>query len=180
MRWDALFDDLEAQWSAQQAQLLEAEVAETVEWQRAQISLVDRLRAGLDTPLQLGLKGGEQLDLLLRSVGADWVSGRAGAQSLLVPVRAIITIEALPLRAAAETTHTRRLLGIGSPLRALARMREPVVAAGADGELGRGVIAHVGADHFDVAVRPTGAVPGRGQSLRRTITLDSLVLIRSA
>src|SRR5690625_7865387 len=78
MRWEALFDDLEAQWSAQQAHQLEADVAQAVEWERAQILLVDRLRGSVGTQLQLRLQGGSEHSLLVHSVGADWVSGHAG------------------------------------------------------------------------------------------------------
>ncbi|GAA4828645.1 hypothetical protein [Garicola koreensis] len=179
MRWDALFDDLEAQWSAQQAHQLEADVAQAVEWERAQILLVNRLRAGVGAQLQLKLQGGSERSLLVQSVGADWVSGHAGAQSLLIPVRAIASVEALPSRAQPETSGARRLLGIGSPLRALARSRETVTVEGPGGELGHGVITGVSADHLDVAV-PGSSVPAvRTQPRIRTIALASVVLVRS-
>lgn len=179
MRWEALFDDLEVQWSAQRTLQLEADVAEAVEWERAQILLVDRLRAGVGAQLQITMQDGGRFGLLVQRVGADWISGRAGAQSLILPIRAIISIEGLPARAQPETSHTRRLLGMGSPLRALARSREAVIVAGVGGELGRGVIAHVGADHLDVAVNCAGGAPGRGQWRIRTIALASVVLVRS-
>ena len=179
MRWEALFDDLEAQWSAQRAQQLEADVAEAVEWERAHMPLDDRLRAGVGAQVHCGLQDGGQIDLRIQRVGADWVSGQAGAQHLLLPIRAIASMEGLPLMAQPETSHTRRRLGIGSPLRALARSREAVIVTGIDGELGRGVIAHVGADHLDVAVNAAGAVPLRGRPRIRTIALASVVLVRS-
>lgn len=179
MRWEALFDDLEAQWSAQRAQQLEADVAEAVQWERAQIPLVGRLRAGIGAQVQITLQDGGQFGLLVQSVGADWISGRAGAQSLILPIRAITSVEGLPLRAQPEASHTRRLLGIGSPLRALSRSREAVILAGVGGELGRGVIAHVGADHLDLAMKGEGAAPPRSQSRIRTIALAAVVLVRS-
>ncbi|MGO1549658.1 MAG: hypothetical protein ACTHWO_07565 [Nesterenkonia sp.] len=179
MRWEALFGDLEAQWSAQRAQQLEAEIAEAVEWERGQMLLVDRLRAGVGAQVQITLQDGGQLHLLVQRVGADWLSGRTGARSVILPVRAITSIEGLSARALPETSHTRRLLGMGSPLRALARSRETVIVTGVGGELGRGVIAHVGADHLDVAVKSEGAAPGRSRRIR-TIALASVVLVRSS
>jgi len=179
MRWEALFDDLEAQWSAQQAHQLEADVAQAVEWERAQILLVDRLRASVGMQLQLRLRGGSERSLLVHRVGADWVSGHAGAQSLLIPVGAIVSVEALPSRVQSETTPARRLLGIGTPLRALARSREAVTVEDPGGELGHGVITRVGADHLDVSVPGASATAGRRQSRRRTIALASVVLVRS-
>ena len=122
--------------------------------------LVDRLRAGVGAQVQITLQDGGQLHLLVQRVGADWLSGRTGARSVILPVRAITSIEGLSARALPETSHTRRLLGMGSPLRALARSRETVIVTGVGGELGRGVIAHVGADHLDVAVKSEGAAPG--------------------
>lgn len=134
MRWEALFGDLEAQWSAQRAQQLEAEIAEAVEWERGQMLLVDRLRAGVGAQVQITLQDGGQLHLLVQRVGADWLSGRTGARSVILPVRAITSIEGLSARALPETSHTRRLLGMGSPLRALARSRETVIVTGVGGE----------------------------------------------
>lgn len=179
MRWDALFDDLEAQWSAQQAQQLEVEVAEALEAERARLRLADRLRAGVGADVLLRLPGESHLELRLESVGADWLGGRSGSQSLLIPMHAVVSVDGLPQRGQPEVGPTRRRLTIRAPLRALARSREPVLVQGAAGELGRGRITLVGADHFDLAVQGgDGDAYGKPARLR-SVALASVAAVRS-
>lgn len=179
MRWDALFSDLEAQVSAQQAQQLDAEVAEALELERSRMHLADRMRAGVGSELKLCLPGEPQLRLHLESVGTDWLGGHAAGQSLLVRLQAVLSVDGLPRRAQPEVSRARRRLGIGAPLRALARSREAVIVQGVGGELGRGVIAQVGADHLDLAAQHREAGPPMGGPQLRSIALAAVVAVRS-
>lgn len=179
MRWDALFSDLEAQVSAQQAQQLEAEVAEALELERSRMSLADRMRAGVGQEMQICLPGQPQLRLHLESVGTDWLGGHLGGEGLLVRLEAVRSAEGLAGRGQPELSRARQRSGIGAPLRSLARSRETVVIHGVEGELGRGRIVHVGADHLDLAVQSREAGPsGRGPQLR-SIALAAVVTVRS-
>lgn len=179
MRWDALFSDLEAQASAQQAQQLDAEVAEALELERSRIHIADRMRAAVGSELQICLPSEPQLRLHLESVGADWLSGHAAGQSLLVRLQAILSVEGLPGRAQPEASRARQRLGIGAPLRALARSRENVMVQGVGAELGRGLIVQVGADHLDLAPRHLQPGSPNGRPQLRSVALAAVVAIRS-
>lgn len=178
MRWEALFDDLEAQWSARQAEQLEAEVADAFEVELARMQFADRLRASVGSHVQLRILGEEQVRIEVGRVGLDWLSGRSGGRSLLIPLSAVLSGDGLPHRAQPETSPFRRRLGIAGPLRALARSRARVSVQGLAGPLGRGLIVQVSADHFDLALGDAqGLGTGRGQ--RRSIPMAGLVSVRS-
>lgn len=179
MRWDALFEDLEAQWSAQQAQRLEADVAEALELEQSRTHLADRLRAAAGCELRLNLPGEPQLRVRVDRVGADWLGGHSGVQSLLIPLQAIHSVDGLPQRSQPETSRARKRLSIGSPLRALARSREVVNVQDPGGQLGRGLITRVGADHFDLALASGDQAPGRSQPQLRSVPLAAVVAVRS-
>lgn len=185
MRWDALFGDLAAQWEADQQVDLALEASETLEHERAQIPGAWRVRAHGDSPVLLHVRSGESLRMRVTHVGADWLSGHDGHRDLLVPWHAVIAAEDLEPRGQPESSRAAQRLGLGVALRELSRRRESVVLYGPGGEICRGVISAVGADHLDVvragARGPQPALSASGaESLRRTtVWWQALVCIAS-
>ena len=53
MRWDALFDDLEAQWAELDRRALQTEAAELTRGEWSRLGLADRLRGGIGRTMRL-------------------------------------------------------------------------------------------------------------------------------
>lgn len=178
MRWEALFADMEAQWAAEESQDLAVEAMEALERERSQLRLDHRLRAHIGRTASLRLRGGKMIAPVISHVGSDWLAGRLGSRELLIPLPAVEGAEGLSPQGRAESSRARRRVGLGSPLRALARRGEQVVVMGEDGEIGRGAVVSVGADHLDLqraGVRSTG----NRRPMTRTIVWSAVVLISS-
>ncbi|WP_258933646.1 hypothetical protein [Nesterenkonia pannonica] len=77
MRWDALFEDLEAQLAAERHQGLELEAEEESELQLRRMSLAERLRAHRGESVRLQLSGVGAVHLVIGAVGDDWLFGLA-------------------------------------------------------------------------------------------------------
>lgn len=161
VRWDALFADMELQVAALAADARAGEVAELTRAERASVHLVDRLRAGAGTPVEVVVRTGERVHGEVRDVAASWVLLHDGVREHLVPAAAVVTVRGAPHVAAAGVGSPLRRLGLGHALRALARDRCLVRLETLGGPvLGR--IDAVGADHVDVGLvdptdhRPTG------------------------
>ncbi|GAB3842343.1 hypothetical protein [Nesterenkonia populi] len=176
MRWDALFDDLEAQLEFQRHQRLAAEAEEESELQRRRMTLAQRLRAHRGSQARVRLSGLGSVELTVGAVGEGWFAGLAGAQSCLVLSSAVVAVEGLSLRGRPEEGRARASLGLSAALVGLARDRAEISVHTSEGEAARGVLGAVGADHIDVLVRETGA----GGALRRTVPLDAVLMLRSA
>lgn len=155
MRWDDLFDDLQAQFLAAERALDEERLAELVEAEFAATSFTDRWRARRGQPLTVRLRDGSDRSGLVADVAVSWVVLAHGERRSLIPRAAVVL--AWPLGGAApEPSAVERALGLGHMLRTLAQDGAPVVLhtlAGAH----RGRIVRVGADHCDLA---TGAGVG--------------------
>ncbi|GAA5161076.1 hypothetical protein [Ornithinimicrobium tianjinense] len=157
MRWHRLFDDLEAQLARQARQELEAEIVEHTRAERGQVTLTDRLTAGLGSAARLKVWGLGWLDVRVVDVGDGWLlcEGEGGvvgrARELLVPSAAVLGVEG-----AAEAADTRRSVasrrfGLTHALRAISRDRAPVRAHDRAGDHLTGTIDRVLADHLDLS-----------------------------
>lgn len=73
MRWAGLFDDLEAQADALAAAERAAEVETRTRGEIASLTVVDRLRAAVDSALRLHLRGGTVVRGTVTRVGPDWL-----------------------------------------------------------------------------------------------------------
>lgn len=145
-RWDRLFADLEAQFSAPGAD--EAEVAELVEAERVGLRLTDRLVWRVGGLVDLRVRGGGAIRGALRTATQTWIAVDDGATLLVVPSAAIALVG--PLGAAAPPPQAPAAgRGMGSMMRALARAGARVTAA-AGGHQVSGTVVSVGADHFDL------------------------------
>ena len=96
MRWDNLFDDLEAQLD----QLAEAELAgEVAERSRIEVSkfgLVDRLRPAIGQPVSVTVPGAPAVVGTLSGVGGSWLLlAEPRGPEVLVPIAAVTSVAGL-------------------------------------------------------------------------------------
>lgn len=175
MRWEALFDDLEARFAALRAEELPAVVAELTRAERATVTLVGRVRASLGRELRVRVRSGETVLGELLDAGAEWLLLGAGPRRVLVPVHAVVHVRGLADLVEPEGAPPRRL-GLGHALRALARDRVPVRLL-AHGTVLRGRIELVGADHLELVELGEEL---RGPGERWTVPVAALDLVASA
>ncbi len=155
MRWERLFDDLEAQLAAEAALDLTAEVADRTRRERAMLGLHERLagmrRAGQVTAEVAGLG---TVRAVVADVGADWVLLGAGPErSILVPFAALRSLGGLAGRTSPATAVAKGFT-LGAALRAVSRDRAVVTVIDADGRRRTGTIDAVGQDAMDLAEHP--------------------------
>lgn len=151
MRWDRLFEDLEASFASDERSELDAEVADRTRRERALLDLQARLLAHVGRgSLTVRLASGA-LTAALVDVGPDWLllDGHAG-RTTLVPLSAVRGLTGLTA-GAAEASIVARRFTMGAALRGLSRDRAPVEIADVDGVTLVGTIDSVGADHLDLA-----------------------------
>jgi hypothetical protein len=162
MRWDALFEDLEAQIEAADAAELDAEVRDRTRTEFARVDLLGRLRASSGTELALQLRSGERVRGTVVSLGSDWLLLEAGdadglAGESLVPLRAVLVVHGLgsaSVQAGGRGVALAGRLDLRSSLRGIARDRSPVRITTDDGAQLRGIVGRVGADHVEVPADP--------------------------
>lgn len=186
MRWEELFDDLEARFDEQERAEAESDLVDLVRGERDRISFVDRLRAHQDAYVALDLRDGSNRRGKVLDVGRDWVllrvpAGGPGRESdLLVPVAAVVSAGGLS-QLALEAGSLGRRLRLGSVLRGLARDRTGVALYfWPTGHLD-GTVDRVGADHLDLAVHPPDVGRRAGEVRQvRTVPFEALaaVLVR--
>lgn len=169
MRWDGLFDDLEAHWADLGWQLTVADAAELTRAEWARLPLADRLRGAVGADVRVHLAWDEALDLRVRTAGRGWLGGAtAGGGSVLLPIGSVAALDGDLGAAAPPPASLSREVGISAAFRRLARARAGVRLLGVRGTLlAEGTVDRVGEDHLDVArhagdeARRRGAVRGR-------------------
>lgn len=168
MRWDLLFDDLEARLEFEHEEQSRALAFETERLRANRLQLRDRIvqfgQGG--GAVQLVIPGGSQLGITLEAHGRDWVSGhRIGsvAGDVIVALDAVVAVipsaAQLELRGGPESDAPGRLaerITLAMVLRDLGRRRQSVRVLTLDGEL-PGTIDRVGADHIDLALHDIGS-----------------------
>lgn len=176
MRWESLFDDLEAQVEAADQADLEAELRDRARAEQGRLRTVDRLRAAVGSEIDLQLRGGFRERGRLLRVGPDWLllAPESGRETL-VPLAGVLLIGGLG-RAALEPGGEGALaarLDLRYVLRGVARDRSRVVLGLDGGLLLPVVVLRVGADHLEVAeeVRAPGS---------RVVPLSGVVVLRRA
>lgn len=166
MRWEALFEDLEAQLEAAAAREKTSEIQEAVRIERARETLIERLTPQLNAQVEIGLLGGEKIHGQLAALGTDWFMLRRGESEELIPLAAL---GSWLQRSPGEREDSRRVrAGLGQALRALVRDRARVSVGGIDGSLlASGTLDQAGKDFVEIALhardeyRRTPAVLGR-------------------
>jgi hypothetical protein len=207
MRWNNLFDDLEAQLEAE-IDCAEQSVHDDEERQRqAQLTLHERLRnVSQNSPEAIGLTlaAGHDVTLTLTvtilRLGRDWcavdvISPPALQGHALVQIAAVVALNPTELQVAAslgqtlagqltpvsDVTQTPRLVdtvGLGFVLRDLARRRRTLEIHSLYGVF-VGTLDRVGADHCDLAEHREYASRRQSSVLRyRVLSLASISLVR--
>lgn len=149
VRWEALFDDLEAQFAAAAAGERAASVGELTRAERATVRLDGRLEAALGARVVIRVRGGAQLSGELLDVAREWLLVGEGMRRHLVPAHALAAVGGLGHAVAPESRSVLRSLGLGHALRALSRDRVAVQLSAVGVEIS-GRIDAVGADHVNV------------------------------
>jgi hypothetical protein len=164
MRWDGLFADLEAQAEALEIAERAAEVEERARVEFGRITLLDRLRPALDSPMRLRCLGGTTVAGVLRRVGPDWLLVDEGAErEAVVAAAALVSVSGLPRVSAppdsASVVESR--LGLRHALRGIARDRSPVRLVDRSGTTVDGTIDRLGADFVELAEHAAGELRRR-------------------
>jgi hypothetical protein len=182
MRWERLFDDLEAQLRAADQDEFAAEVADRSRRELARLHLLDRLRRARGAVVELTVDGVGAISGVLSRVGPGWLLlDVAGQPSALVATTALVGVRGLPLAADEPSTvgAVESNLDLGFVLRVIARDRSPVAVVGRDGSHFTGTIDRVGADFVDLAEHAPGEPRRSGQvGSVRTLTFDGLAVVR--
>jgi hypothetical protein len=194
VRWERLFDDLEAQLGANEARELAAEVADRTRRERALVGLHERFAAAVDrTVVEVRVAGVGLIRGLVTGSGPDWVllDQRAdpglsavrplGAPSVDRPV--LVAVSALRavsgLGGAEPTSAVTRSFGLGAALRAVSRDRAVVDVVEVDGSGLTGTIDGVGQDYVEVAEH-SADLPRRSQNVVgvRAIPFTAIAVVR--
>jgi hypothetical protein len=182
MRWERLFDDVEAQLEAAEQAELAGEVADRTRREIARLRLVDRLRASVGAELQVRVAGAGALSGRLRRAGEGWLllSLESGPPAFVVSA-AVLTVDGLPAAARDPGSEGPVLsrLDLAHALRAVARDRSAVTVVLRDGTRLDGTLDRVGADFADLALHPVGEArrPSAVRSVR-AVTFEALAVIR--
>ncbi len=181
MRWDRLFDDLQAQLDAEGQRELELEVSDRTRRERAQVGLHERLIAHAGLGIELRLAAGVQVSGTVADAGADWVLVHdRGDRGSLVPFAAIVAISGLGVRAAAGPgVATAKRFGLGYALRGLSRDRSVVSLTDIGGSVTTGTVDAVGVDALDLSEHPSD-LARRAENIvgRRVIPFTAIVVVR--
>ena len=169
MRWERLFDDLEAQLVSDEAHDLEAEIADRTRRERALIDLHARLLANVGAPATWWV-GGEPLTAPVVDVGPDWVLVEpAPGRPLLVRLASVRSVAGLRRGAQTPSVVARRFT-LPLALGAISRDRAPIEIRDVEGRLLVGTIDVVGADHLELAEHAA-------DEPRRSANVTSLTLV---
>ena len=153
MRWEMLFEDLEAELAAEFAREKTAEIREMVRVERARQTLRELLAPQLKAQIEVRLLGGERLHGCLGALGLDWVMLLRGETEELIPMNAI---GAWIQRGAGERDGgSGGRAKFTQALRALVRDRARVTVGGSDGALlASGTLDQAGQDLVAIALHP--------------------------
>jgi hypothetical protein len=184
MRWQALFDDLEAQLAAADAAELHSEVTDRTRREVGLVRVVDRLVAATGEDVAVAVGAGGVVHGRVLDVGVDWLLvEEIGAREVLVPLAAVQGVTGLVAQSGSPGAEGQvgRRLDLRWALRALARSRAAVAVVLRDGSVVSGTLDRVGADHVDLAEHATGE-PRRARAVRqvRLVPLTAVALVRSS
>ncbi len=182
MRWNDLFADLEAQLEFGQWHAVEQDAAELTRGMWAELTLMDRLRAALQTQVRVTLRDGRSHSLVIHAVGPAWLGGVDETSALLIPREAILSVDADLRRAVVPNRPLQAGPTMGAVYRMLARQREPVQVVARHGEtLAEGTIDRVGRDHVDLALHARDEFR-RATAVRgfRIVPFEAVQLVRAS
>ena len=194
MRWESLFDDLEAQLRSDETRELAAEVADRTRRERAQVGLHERFAAAVDrVVVEIRVAGVGLVRGLVTGSGPDWVllerrsepalsvvtvsGGGRVERPVLVAIGAIRAVAGLG--GAELTGAVAKGFRIGSALRAVSRDRAVVDVVDIDGSVVTGTIDGVGQDYVEVAEH-SADLPRRAENVLavRAIPFAGIAVVR--
>jgi hypothetical protein len=184
VRWDWLFDDLEAQFETSAHDEFADEVSDRSRREVAGITLLDRLRPACGTAIECAVDGAGVIRATLARVGPGWMLlAGVGHGEALIAADAVLSVRGLP-RAAASPDAAGAVgsrLDLGHVLRAIARDRSPVEVITRDGSRHHGTVDRVGADFLDLAEHAPGEPRRAGEvSGVRTVSFAGLAVVRTS
>ena len=184
MRWQALFDDLEAQMEAAEAAELRSEVADRTRRELALLRIVDRLHETRGHAIAATVWGAGVVHGRLLDAGADWLLvEETGHREVLIPLAAVLGVTGVGAQSAVPEGEGEvgRRLDLRWALRGLARDRAGVTVVLRDGSTVRGTLDRIGADHVDLAEHAPGEARRAGAVRQvRLVPITSLALLRSS
>lgn len=150
------------------------QVADRTRREQASRTLVDRLRQDW-SQVQVVVASHRTLTGGVLDVGADWFALEGSdRREWLVPVAAVVELTGLAGPRLTEEPASLHRLGLGYPLRALARGRVPVLVDDVLGRCLTGTIDAVNADAIELSPHPVD------QPLRRPSAVPRRILALSA
>lgn len=182
MRWDGLFEDLEAQALALDHAALAAEVEERTRIEAGRVPLTDRIRPAAGSSVKVTTLGGWLVTGTLRRAASEWLLvEELGGREVVVIVGALISLGGVRRMSAAPNSLSvvESRLGIRHVLRGIARDRSPVRIHARDGAVIDGTVDRLGADHVEVAAHAPGEVRRRAD-VREVllVAIEGMALIR--
>ena len=195
MRWDLLFDDLEARLDQEQRDEERALALEEERLRLGRLGLRDRLAAMAgaleqdpSAVVRVELRNGDTVVIRPSTFGRDWLSARLlgggpGGQCVL-PMAAIGAVLAGPRlversleQHADPPSRLTERLGLAFVLRDLSRRRAAVHLSTENGRV-HGTIDRVARDHLDLAVHPVG-MPRRERDVQgyRMVPFERVLLV---
>jgi len=156
VRWDRLFDDLEAQLRLDEVRARGAETADRTRHERSQLDLQARLLANVGNGavglrLPTGTVAGR-----LDDVGPDWLLMEHDNRATIVSLAAVRSVTGLQRGARTPSVVARRF-ALGAALRVVSRDRAVVELVDIEGRALTGTIDVLGADHLELAQHPSDA-----------------------
>jgi hypothetical protein len=184
MRWDGLFNDLEAQAEQLDRHERAAEIQERARIEVGKLHLVDRLRPAIGTSLRLRCTADVSVTGVLLRIGPDWaLLDEGGNHETVVVLGAVVSVSGLGRLSgppgAGSAVSSR--LALGHVLRGIARDRSSVQVHMADGGVLEGTVDRVGADFAELATHALGELRRRSE-VREVLVLPmaGLVTLRRA
>lgn len=179
MRWERLFEDLEAEWDAAVAADLHQEVRDRTRREYALVGMAERLAPHVGRPVDVGCLVVGPVRGRLLDVGVDWLLLETeGARETLVRLGAVLSVSALGQSTASVGVQDEvgKRLDLRWALRGLARSRSAVTVVTLDGARREGTLDRVGADHVELAEHPAGE-PRRAGAVRQVVLVPVLAVV---
>lgn len=189
MRWEQLFNDLDAQFDDLADEQMMAELADRERVALGAVSMGQRIAGAIGRPVRVRTTVGLVVTGQLRKVGPDWLLLQEGVgRDALVASTALGQVEGLSTTSGTALAGVDLRLDLRFVLRGLVRDRSPVavVMRGGGGDPpglyteSTGTIDRIGADFLELAVHAAWE-PRRAASVRSVvlIPLAAVVLVRA-
>ena len=154
-RWQRLFADLEDELDGLAAAERDVEVATRARIDTGRRTLAERVVATIGASVRIGLPD-LTIDAVVRDAGPDWLL--LADPTRLVALSGVRWIDGLaaPALAPPLPDGVAGRFDLRMALRRMARQRDPVRITLCDSTSHAGTIERVGADHLELALRPSG------------------------